>query len=98
MSTPDRISDLREFIASKLPELFDSARDQINEAINAAVEDAQDNPDKAAILSLSIGVKWDLGGNSVVVSMPVAVRRKYEAVGTLDDPSQPKLPNMESEE
>lgn len=91
----DRIQELAEFIQSRVPTLFDEARDQINEAINATVEDAQDEQ-KDAILGLSISVKWNLDGNTVVVGMPVNVRRKFEAVGKLED-RQEKLPGMEEE-
>lgn len=75
----DRILQLRDAIASKLPQLFDEARDQINDSINALMEDAQERDDGKAVLSLSITAKWDCDGGTVVVSMPVNVRRKYEA-------------------
>lgn len=91
----DRIQELAEFIQSRVPTLFDEARDQINEAINATVEDAQDEQ-KDAILGLSISVKWNLDGNTVVVGMPVNVRRKFEQVGKLED-LQERLPGMEEE-
>jgi hypothetical protein len=75
----DRISELAGLIAAQVPGLIDEARDQINEAINAA------------ILSLAITAKWDLDGNNVTISMPVAVRRKFEVVAALEDPNQGKL-------
>lgn len=94
----DRIGDLAALIASRVPALIDEARDQINEAINAAMEDAQERDGGKAVLSLAITAKWDLDGDSVVISMPVAVRRRFEAVGRLEDPNQENLPFAKTEE
>lgn len=91
MTTPDRLAELGKLIAAHIPGLIDEARDQLNESINATVEDSQQREDGKAILALTVSVKWDLNGNAVVVSMPVNVRRKFESVGRLDDPSQPAL-------
>lgn len=91
----DRIQELAGFIQSRIPALFDEARQQITDAIHATVEDAQEEQ-KDAILGLSISVKWNLDGNTVVVGMPVNVRRKFEQVGKLED-RQEKLPGMEEE-
>lgn len=88
----DRIAELAALIAGRIPGLIDEARDQINEAINAAMEDAQERENGKAILSLAITAKWDLDGDAVVISMPVAVRRKFEVVGKLEDPNQEDLP------
>lgn len=93
----DRIDELSRIICDKVPVLIDKARDQINEAITAAMEDAQEREDGKAILSLSISVKWDLNGTAVVVSMPVNVRRKFEECDNMDDPDQPKLPGIGTE-
>ena len=93
--TPDKIAELGMLIASRIPALIDEARDQINEAINAAMEDAQEKEDGKAVLSLSISAKWDLDGNSVVIAMPVNVKRKFECVAKLDDPNQPALPGVQ---
>ena len=90
-TTPDRLAELANLIAARVPVLIDEARDQINECINATMEDAQTKEDGKAILSIAITAKWDLHGNAVVVSMPVNVRRKFESVGRLDDPNQPAL-------
>ena len=87
----DRIAELAALIAGRIPGLIDEARDQINEAINAAMEDAQERENGKAILSLAITAKWGLDGNAVVISMPVAVRRKFEVVAALEDPNQGKL-------
>ena len=97
MNATDRIGELRDFISDNLAAVIDEARDQINEAITACVEDAQEQ-DKEAILSLSLGVKWNLDGNTVVLSLPVSVRRRFEAVGKLEDHAQPALPHMEEQQ
>jgi hypothetical protein len=88
----DRIAELAALIAGRIPGLIEEARDQINEAINAAMEDAQEKENGKAVLSLAITAKWDLDGNAVVISMPVAVRRKFEVIAALDDPNQQSLP------
>ena len=92
----DRISELAALIADRIPALIEEARDQINEAINAAVEDAQERENGKAVLSLAITAKWDLDGNAVVISMPVAVRRKFEVTAALEDPNQEHLPFVEA--
>ncbi len=94
----DRIAELAALIAGRIPGLIEEARDQINESINATMEDAQERENGKAILSLAITAKWDLDGNSVVISMPVSVRRKFESVGKLEDPNQENLPFVTTEE
>lgn len=94
----DRIAELAALIAGRIPGLIEEARDQINESINATMEDAQERENGKAILSLAITAKWDLDGDSVVISMPVAVRRKFESVGRLTDPNQESLPFTTTEE
>lgn len=88
----DRIAELALVISRRIPGLVEDARDQINEAINAAMEDAQEKENGKAVLSLAITAKWDLDGNNVVISMPVSVRRKYEVTAKMDDPNQESLP------
>jgi len=50
-TTPDRLAELANLIAARVPVLIDEARDQINECINATLEDAQAKEDGKAILS-----------------------------------------------
>jgi hypothetical protein len=88
----DRIDELKRLICEQVPVLIDDARDNITEAITAAMEEAQEKEEGKAVLSLAITAKWDLDGCAVVVSMPVNVRRKYEVTAMMDDPSQPPLP------
>ena len=91
MSAPDRISELSRIICAEVPALIEEARDQINASIDAIVEQAQETEDSKAVLSLSISAKWDLDGQSVVVSMPVNVRHKFTRTASMDDPQQPSL-------
>ena len=93
----DRIAELAELIASRVSPLIEEARDQINKAITAAVEEAQEGEGKA-VLTLAISAKWDLDGNTVTVSLPVAVKRRFESVARLEDKNQPSLPMGEGGE
>ena len=92
MSTtnPDRLNELGRIIADRVPGLIEEAKDTLLESIDALVEDAQEQ-DKEATLRLTITVTWPLNGAAVNVSMPVSVRRKYEATASLDDQDQPGL-------
>ena len=98
MSTPnpDRIAELSRIICAEVPVLIEEARDQIDAAINAIMEQAQETDEGKAILTLSISAKWDLDGQNVVVAMPVNVRHKFSRTATMDDPNQPTLPGVES--
>jgi len=91
----DRIAELAALIAGRVPFLIEEARAQINESINATMEEAHEKEYRKAILSLAITAKWDLDGNNVVISMPVSVKRRFESVGKLDDPNQPALPGVD---
>ena len=93
---PDRIAELSRIICAEVPILIEEARDQIDAAINAVMEQAQETEDGKAILTLSISAKWDLDGQNVVVAMPVNVRHKFSRTATMDDPNQPTLPGVES--
>lgn len=89
-SNTDRLSELGRIVADRVPALIEEARDNLLESIDALVEDAQEQ-DKEATLRLTITVTWPLNGTAVNVSMPVSVRRKYEAMASLDDAAQPGL-------
>ena len=89
-SNTDRLAELGRIVADRVPALIDEARDNLLESIDALVEDAQEQ-DKEATLRLTITVTWPLNGTAVNVSMPVTVRRKFEATASLDDPAQPGL-------
>ena len=91
-----RIEQLAEAAAVELRKHILDAQDQIQIAIDGIMEDAQDaqaeGKDKAAVLSLSFGIKWPLDGSKVAVALGVSTRRKFESVIELDDPDQGKLP------
>lgn len=97
-TNPDRIAELSRIICAEVPVLIEEARDQIDAAINAIAEQAQETEDGKAILTLSISAKWDLDGQNVVVAMPVNVRHKFSRTATMDDPNQPTLPGVEGGE
>lgn len=96
----DRIDEVAEIVESRIRGLFDEARDQILEAINAVVEDAQDAAEntekgKEAVVSIPISVKWNLDRNAVKTELSVTVKRKFGVDDTLEDPAQPALPGTE---
>ncbi|MFM7103257.1 MAG: hypothetical protein ACKO3N_19070 [Verrucomicrobiota bacterium] len=92
----NRLEQLAQFIAGKIPALIGEATDQINAAIDAAVEAANEGEqEKEAVLSLPIAVKWNLDTNSVEIGIAVSVKRKFESVGQLPDPNQPELPMVD---
>jgi hypothetical protein len=92
---PDRIDTLAELAAAKVRDLIIEARDSITESINAAMEEAQESEDGKATLRLAPSITWDLDGSAVSVKLSVTTRRKFEAVASLDDPAQEKLPLVE---
>jgi len=94
----DRIAELAALIAGRIPGLIEEARDQINESINATMEDAQERENGKAILSLAITAKWNLDTNTVEVSMPVTVKRKFTRTVNLPDHNQENLPFLDTEE
>jgi hypothetical protein len=89
---PDRIDTLADIAAAKVRDLILEARESINEAINAALEEAQESEDGKATLRLAPSITWDLDGSAVSVKLSVTTRRKFEAMASLDDPAQEKLP------
>lgn len=89
---PDRIDTLADLAADKVRDLILEARDSITEAINAAIEEAQESEDGKATLRLAPSIVWDLDGSAVSVKLSVTTRRKFEATASLDDPAQEKLP------
>ena len=92
--TPDRIAELSRIICAEVPVLIEEARDQINAAIDAIMEQAQETDDAKAVLTLAISAKWDLDGQNVVVAMPVNVRHKFSRTATMDYTNQPTLPGV----
>lgn len=95
----DRIQELADFVAGKVPVVINDARDQITEACTAAVESAHESEEEAkeAVLSLSISVKWNLDTNKVEVKLPVKITRNFTASGELEDHEQPALPLVDQD-
>lgn len=100
MSTPkpqDLLDSIANAAGKEVTKLIIGMRDEINEAITACVENAQDEAErttdaKHAVLTLPVSIKWDLDTRAVQVSLAVAIKRKGVADIVLDDPAQPNLP------
>ena len=91
----DRIDTLADLAADKIRALILEARGSITESITAIVEDAKQAGDDKTVLAIAPRIAWDLGKNSVVVTLNVTTRRRYECAAYLDDPAQEKLPLVE---
>ena len=95
----NRIEELAALIQAEVPRLIGEATDAINESINVALEEAQESEsDAPAKLRLAITATWNLDTNSVEVSMPVAVKRKFTRTVNLPDHNQENLPFLDTEE
>ena len=95
----NRIEELAALIQAEVPRLIGEATDAINESINVALEEAQEADSEApAKLRLCITATWNLDTNSVEVSMPVAVKRKFTRTVKLPDHNQEDLPFIVTEE
>lgn len=100
MSTPkpqDLLDSIADAAGKEVTKLIVELRDEINEAINACVENAQDEAQrttdaKHAVLTLPVSIKWDLDTRAVQVSLAVAIKRKATADIVIDDPNQANLP------
>lgn len=89
----NRIEELAALIQAEVPRLIGEATDAINESINVALEEAQEaESDAPAKLRLAITATWNLDTNTVEVSMPVAVKRKFTRTVKLPDHNQEDLP------
>jgi uncharacterized membrane-anchored protein len=95
----NRIEELAALIQAEVPRLIGEATDAINESINVALEEAQEaESDAPAKLRLAITATWNLDTNTVEVSMPVSVKRKFSRVVNLPDHNQENLPFIVAEE
>ena len=95
----NRIEELAALIQAEVPRLIGEATDAINESINVALEEAQETEsDAPAKLRLAITATWNLDTNTVEVSMPVAVKRKFTRTVKLPDHNQENLPFLDTEE
>jgi len=92
----DRLDEIAAKVGARVPSLILDLRDQIMEAITAALEESQDAAEttqhgKRAVLSIPISVKWGLEDMSVAVEASVSVKTKAKATIELRDPNQPEL-------
>jgi hypothetical protein len=95
----NRIEELAALIQAEIPRLIGEATDAINESINVALEEAQEaESDAPAKLRLAITATWNLDTNTVEVSMPVTVKRKFSRTVAMPDHNQENLPFMVAEE
>ena len=95
----NRIEELAALIQAEVPSLIGEATDAINESINVALEEAQETEsDAPAKLRLAITATWSLDTNTVEVSMPVTVKRKFTRTVNLPDHNQEDLPFIVTEE
>jgi len=95
----NRIEELAALIQAEVPRLIGEATDAINESINVTLEEAQEaESDAPAKLRLAITATWNLDTNTVEVSMPVTVKRKFSRVVNLPDHNQEDLPFIIAEE
>lgn len=95
----NRIEEPAALIQAEVPRLIGEATDAINESINVALEEAQETEsDAPAKLRLAITATWNLDTNTVEVSMPVAVKRKFTRTVKLPDHNQENLPFLDTEE
>ena len=95
----NRIEELAALIQVEVPRLIGEATDAINESINVALEEAQEaESDAPAKLRLAITATWNLDTNTVEVSMPVTVKRKFSRTVNLPDHNQENLPFSVAEE
>lgn len=95
----NRIEELAALIQAEVPRLIGEATDAINETINVALEEAQETEsDAPAKLRLAITATWNLDTNTVEVSMPVTVKRKFTRTVNLPDHNQENLPFLDTEE
>jgi uncharacterized membrane-anchored protein len=95
----NRIAELAVLIQAEIPRLIGEATDAKNESINVALEEAQEaESDAPAKLRLAITATWNLDTNTVEVSMPVTVKRKFSRTVAMPDHNQENLPFMVAEE
>lgn len=72
------------------PKLIQEAETSILEAIEVAREAANED-DKELIVTIPIGVKWNMDKNKIEVKVSVAVKHNYTSEASLPDPDQPEL-------
>lgn len=86
----ERIRQLADHIRDHAPRLIEEAEASILEAIEVAREAANEE-DKELVVSIPIGVKWNMDKNKIEVKVKVAVTHNYTSEASLPDPNQPEL-------
>lgn len=86
----ERIKQLAEHVRDHAPKLIQEAEASILEAIEVAREAANEE-DKELVVSIPIGVKWNMGKNKIEVKVSVAVKHNFTSEASLPDPDQPEL-------
>ena len=89
-----RIQQLSDHVVSKLGGLIAEAEGDILTAIDAVVQNANDE-EKEPILTVPISVKWNMDTNNIEVSVRVSVKHKFTSEASLEDPKQGKLDVVE---
>lgn len=86
----ERIRQLADHVRDHAPKLIQEAETSILEAIEVAREAANED-DKELIVTIPIGVKWNMDKNKIEVKVSVAVKHNYTSEASLPDPDQPEL-------
>lgn len=82
----ERITQLADHVRDQIKKLIEEAGPSIIESIEVARETQEEG--KELVLSLPIGVKWNLDSNKIEVKVSVAVKHSFTHEGTLEDPGQ----------
>lgn len=86
----ERIRQLADHIRDHAPRLIEEAEASILEAIDV-LREAANEEDKELVVSIPIGVKWNMDKNKIEVKVKVAVTHNYTSEASLPDPNQPEL-------
>lgn len=85
----DRVA---EEVRKRAPVAILDLRDNIQEAINVCLEENKDAEEpKAVVVSIPIGVKWNVTEGTVEITTSVSVKHRIRDQITLEDPNQPPL-------
>jgi hypothetical protein len=70
---------------------FDEMEDDIQEAINAATEQAEDDGKETIKVSIPYGIALDFAKGTIETKLSVNVKHTTAIAGRLPDPNQPEL-------
>ena len=91
----ERITQLADHVRDQIKKLIEEAGPSIIESIEVARETQEEG--KELTLSVPIGVKWNLDTNKIEVKVSVAVKHSFTHEGTLEDPNQLPLVDLDGE-